>query len=164
MPLKLGFMRMFCNFIHTHTHTHTRSVLVLDEIDQLEKEVLYTLFEYTTIRNSRLILIGESEGRIYTCYSHAPLPFKYNNSCDTVYVTGIANTLNFTESLLPRLQSTNSGPQLLHFRPYTTDQIISLLRARLGSNLVVDPMAIEFCARKIASVNGDFRKALDVCR
>ena len=159
MPLKLSFMRMFCNFLHTH------SVLVLDEIDQLEKEVLYTLFEYTTIRNSRLILIGEFEGQTYTRYSHAPLPFKCNNSCDTVYVTGIANTLNLCDQLLPRLHTT-CRPQLLLFPPYTKDQIFSLLQARLGSNLetVVDPMAIEFCARKIASVNGDLRKALDVCR
>ena len=29
-------------------------------------------------------LIGESEGQTYTCYSHAPLPFKYINPCDTV--------------------------------------------------------------------------------
>ena len=31
----------------------------------------------------------ESEGQTYTCYSHAPLPFKYINPCDTVCVIGI---------------------------------------------------------------------------
>ena len=29
---------------------------------------------------------------------------------------------------------------------------------------VVDPMAIQLCARKVAAVAGDVRKALDVCR
>ena len=91
--VRLGFMRIFCNF-----STHTHSLIILDKIDQLDKkEILYTLFEWSTLTNSRLILIGESEGQTCTCYSHAPLPFKYINSCDTVfnscdtvYVIGIA--------------------------------------------------------------------------
>jgi cell division control protein 6 len=29
---------------------------------------------------------------------------------------------------------------------------------------VVEPSAIQFCARKISAVAGDMRKALDVCR
>ena len=57
-------------------------------------------------------------------------------------------------------------PQLLHFQPYTKDQIVIILRERLGSNseLVDDPTAAQFCARKVAAVHGDLRKALDVCR
>ena len=74
-------MRMFCNF-----STQAHSLIILDEIDQLDKkEILYTLLEWSTLTNSRLILIGESEGQTCTCYSHAPLPFKYINSCDTVF-------------------------------------------------------------------------------
>ena len=155
------------------SHTHTHSLIVLDELDQLDKkEILYTLFEWPTLPNSRLILIGESEGQTCTCYSHAPLPFKDINSCDTVfnlcdtvYVIGIANTLNLR--FLPRLHKCQ--PQLLHFPPYTKEQIATIVQNRLGSNLegtqtVVDPIAIEFIARKIASVDGDIRKALDVCR
>ena len=30
--------------------------------------------------------------------------------------------------------------------------------------LVVDPMVVQFCARQVAAVFGDLRKALDVCR
>lgn len=29
---------------------------------------------------------------------------------------------------------------------------------------VIDPMAIQFCARKVSAVAGDARKALDICR
>lgn len=29
---------------------------------------------------------------------------------------------------------------------------------------MIDPMAIQLCARKVAAVAGDARKALDVCR
>ena len=156
----------------------------MDEIDQLDcksQEVLYTLFEWPALPNSRVILIGESEGQTY---SHAPLPSKYINpcdtvlnpcgtvfkTCDTVYVIGIANALDLTDRILPRLQShTKCRPQLLHFPPFTKDQIVAILQQRLGSNsegtrTVVDPMAVQFCARKVAAVHGDLRKALDVCR
>ena len=29
---------------------------------------------------------------------------------------------------------------------------------------MVDSMAVQFCARKVAAVHGDLRKALDICR
>ena len=72
-------------------------------------------------------------------YSYAPLSFKHINSCDTIYVIGIANALDLMARFLPRLQSTKCRPQLLHFPPYTKDQIVSLLQARLGSNSLVSP-------------------------
>ena len=166
---------MFCNFLFPSTHTY--SLIVLDEIDQLDcksQEILYTLFEWPALPNSRLILIGESEGQTY---SHVPLPSKYINPCgtvfnlcDTVDVIGIANALDLTDRILPRLQShVKCRPKLLHFPPYTKDQIVTILQERLGSNsegtqTVVDPMAVQFCARKVSAVHGDLRKALDVCR
>lgn len=94
-------------------------------------------------------------------------------------------------------------PKLLHFSPYSKDQIVKILSARLsevyspehylyitsvqfhenknlcfhiinrinfdlpfqveGAN-VLDVSAVQFCARKIAAVSGDIRKALDICR
>ena len=87
-----------------------------------------------------------------------------------LFVIGIANALDLTDRILPRLQShTKCRPQLLHFPPFTKDQIVAILQQRLGSNsegtrTVVDPMAVQFCARKVAAVHGDLRKALDVCR
>lgn len=33
-----------------------------------------------------------------------------------------------------------------------------------GRPAVIDPMAIQFCARKVSAVHGDLRKALDICR
>ena len=46
------------------------------------------------------------------------------------------------------------------------------MKARVGGReeregreeVIVDPAAIEFCARKVSSVHGDLRKALDICR
>ncbi|XP_004633781.1 cell division control protein 6 homolog [Octodon degus] len=116
-------------------------VLVLDELDQLDskgQDVLYTLFEWPQLSNSRLVLIG------------------------------IANTLDLTDRVLPRLQARkNCKPQLLNFPPYTKDQIAAILHDRLGqvaADRVLDAAAIQFCARKVSAVSGDVRKALDVCR
>ncbi|XP_052815584.1 cell division control protein 6 homolog [Mya arenaria] len=115
-------------------------VMVLDEIDQLDsknQEILYTIFEWPSLKKSRLILVG------------------------------IANALDLTDRVLPRLQARPScRPRLLNFAPYTKDQISAILKDRikdLESDLV-DVVAIQFCARKISAVAGDMRKALDVCR
>ncbi|KAG8514917.1 Cell division control protein 6 [Galemys pyrenaicus] len=116
-------------------------VLVLDELDQLDskgQDVLYTLFEWPWLSNSRLVLIG------------------------------IANTLDLTDRILPRLQAREKcKPQLLNFPPYTKNQIATILQDRLSKvsrDQVLDNAAIQFCARKVSAVSGDVRKALDVCR
>ncbi|XP_006832648.1 PREDICTED: cell division control protein 6 homolog [Chrysochloris asiatica] len=116
-------------------------VLVLDEMDQLDskgQDVLYTLFEWPWLSNSRLVLIG------------------------------IANTLDLTDRILPRLQAREKcKPQLLNFPPYTRNQIATILHDRLNqvsTEQVLDNAAVLFCARKISAVSGDVRKALDVCR
>lgn len=116
-------------------------VLVLDEMDQLDskgQDVLYTLFEWPWLDGSRLVLIG------------------------------IANTLDLTDRILPRLEAReNCKPQLLNFPPYTRNQIAAILQDRLSQvsrDQVLDNAAIQFCARKVSAVSGDIRKALDVCR
>ncbi|XP_041499809.1 cell division control protein 6 homolog isoform X1 [Microtus oregoni] len=116
-------------------------VLVLDEMDQLDskgQDVLYTLFEWPWLSNSRLVLIG------------------------------VANTLDLTDRILPRLEAReNCKPQLLNFPPYTRNQIAAILQERLSQvsrDQVLDNAAIQFCARKVSAVSGDIRKALDVCR
>lgn len=116
-------------------------VLVLDEMDQLDskgQDVLYTLFEWPWLSNSRLVLIG------------------------------IANTLDLTDRILPRLEAREGcKPKLLNFPPYTRNQIAAILQDRLSQiskDQVLDSAAIQFCARKVSAVSGDIRKALDVCR
>ncbi|KAH9498132.1 AAA ATPase [Bulinus truncatus] len=119
------------------TSIATPVLLVLDEIDQLDSKhhhVLYQIFEWPTLPNSKLILIG------------------------------IANALDLTDRILPRLQASSvCQPVLLNFPPYTVSQITEILKNRLQKECVLEPAAISFCARKISAVAGDARKALDVC-
>ncbi|KAF9963519.1 AAA ATPase, partial [Mortierella alpina] len=134
-------------------------VVVLDEIDQLltkDQDVLYKLFEWSSMERSKLTLIG------------------------------IANALDMTDRFLPRLKAKNCEPQLLNFNPYQVAEIRSIIMDRLfslegekgqsqggekddttGKPRVAPLMqrpAIELCARKVASATGDLRKALDICR
>ncbi|CAK8675089.1 unnamed protein product [Clavelina lepadiformis] len=121
-------------------------LLLLDEMDQLEskhQEVLYTMFDWASITNSKLILIG------------------------------IANSLDLTDRILPRLQANvECKPHLINFKPYSKDQLVQILQARIkkaseheeNDVSVVDTVAVQFCARKVAAMTGDARKALEVCR
>lgn len=113
-------------------------VIVMDEIDQLDSKnqvVLYSLFELPQLKNSRAIIFG------------------------------IANALDLTDRVLPLLQSYSCQPKLLHFAPYSRDEIVAILMDRLSEcHAVIQPQAIQFCARKIAACTGDVRKALDICR
>lgn len=82
------------------------SLLVLDEMDQLDskaQDVLYTLFEWPFLPGSRLRLVG------------------------------IANALDLTDRILPRLQARpRCRPQLLHFPPYSREQLVAIVQDRLA--------------------------------
>ena len=122
------------------------SVLLLDEIDQIDTKTkatvdLYKIFEWPFIPGSKLILIG------------------------------IANALDFTDRLLPRLElKPECKPRIIKFMPYTKEDITNIVKDRLKSIQeangvrVIDDAAILFCASKIASTSGDIRKVLDICR
>lgn len=116
-------------------------LLVLDEMDQLDSkdhDVLYTIFEWPYLPKSRLFLIG------------------------------IANALDLTDRILPRLQALpHCHPQLLHFSPYSRQELTAIVQERLkqvSGEKLLDVSAVQFCARKVSAVSGDARKALDICR
>uniref|UniRef100_A0A3B4XRJ3 Cell division cycle 6 homolog (S. cerevisiae) n=1 Tax=Seriola lalandi dorsalis TaxID=1841481 RepID=A0A3B4XRJ3_SERLL len=118
-----------------------RKLLVLDEMDQLDskaQDVLYTIFEWPYLPQSRLCLVG------------------------------IANALDLTDRILPRLQARpHCRPLLLHFPPYSRQELTAIVQDRLAqasADGILDASAVQFCARKVSAVSGDARKALDICR
>ncbi|XP_045764736.1 polycomb group protein Psc-like [Maniola jurtina] len=120
---------------------HNPILLILDEIDQLESKrqsVLYTIFEWASTQETRLVLVG------------------------------IANALDLTQRSLPRLQArANLRPATLHFPPYTKQQIIDIFTHELSAEdttNVFSPVALQMLAAKIAAVSGDLRRALDLGR
>lgn len=117
---------------------------MLDEMDHLvtkDQGVMYKLVEYANRQNSKLVLIG------------------------------IANSLNLPDRFLPRLKGKSIEPQRLSFNPYSTADIVEIIAARLQSLdpespdiPLMDPKALELCARKVSAASGDLRMALDTCR
>lgn len=99
---------------------------MLDEIDQLDSKrqsILYTIFEWPSLGESRIVLIG------------------------------VANALDLTERTLPRLQTRCSlRPTTLHFTPYTKEQIVSIFTTVLANedkNNVFSPVALQMLAGQL---------------
>ncbi|PWZ34494.1 Cell division control protein 6 [Zea mays] len=126
-------------------------LVIVDEMDYLitrDRAVLHDLFMLTTCPFSRCILIG------------------------------IANAIDLADRFLPKLESLNCKPLVVTFRAYSKDQISDIVKHRLNVAIgllhvlsiqvleydVFEPIALEFCARKVAAASGDMRKALGVCR
>lgn len=116
-------------------------LFILDELDQLEtknQSILYSIFEWPGKIKSKLVLVG------------------------------IANSLDLTDRILPRLQSRcELKPKLMHFASYTKPQIVKIISERLEAANVSDiftPAAIQLLAGKVAAMSGDIRKALDISR
>lgn len=75
----------------------------------------------------------------------------------------IANTLNFHSILLPKIQS-RMGKNILVFKPYTSDEIKSILKLRLGESTIFKEETLTFIAKKVASFSSDIRRSLHIAR
>ncbi|KRX94662.1 Cell division control protein 6 -like protein, partial [Trichinella pseudospiralis] len=91
--------------------------------------------------------------------------FCWPDVSENIILIGIANAFDMIDRELPKLKlQAKKTPQLLHFTPYSKDQVAFILQKRLESTDIVDRQALEYCARKVSAVTGDIRKALDMCK
>ncbi|KAL3286652.1 hypothetical protein HHI36_001151 [Cryptolaemus montrouzieri] len=113
------------------------TVLLVDELDILctkRQDVVYSLLDWPTKSNAQLIVIT------------------------------IANTMDLPERLLMSRVTSRLGLTRLTFQAYTHKQLQEIVVNRLTGNDSFKLDAIQFVARKVASVSGDARRALDICR
>lgn len=78
-------------------------------------------------------------------------------------VVGIANTMDLPERLLPRIAS-RLGMSRVVFQSYTRDQLERIIHARLEGLDIFEEDAVQMSARKVSSLSGDVRRALQICR
>lgn len=81
-----------------------------------------------------------------------------------VVVITIANTMDLPERLLMGRVTSRLGLTRLTFYPYTYKQLSDIITNRLVGTDSFDSDAIQLVVRKVASVSGDARRALDICR
>jgi Cdc6-like AAA superfamily ATPase len=117
------------------------ALVAVDEIDCLlskSQTVLYRLFEWCHMINSRIAVIG------------------------------VSNAISMTERFLPRLTARGSSPLQLIFEPYEAKELLAIVQQRISSveraGDIFETSALELCCRTIASSSGDARRCLEMCR
>lgn len=116
-------------------------LLILDEVDELlsssDMENVYKLLEWPH-QTSNLLTIGERK--------HDRRGFSSLESSRAI--AGIANSLDLTDRLLPRLQlKPEHKPYLLRFSPYNREQMLSIVNDRYGETLVLHRSPRSFQSR-----------------
>ncbi|KAJ8931245.1 hypothetical protein NQ314_015864 [Rhamnusium bicolor] len=112
-------------------------IMLIDELDILctkRQDVVYNLLDWPTKAKNQLIVVT------------------------------IANTMDLPERLLMNRVTSRLGLTRLTFQAYTHKQLQEIVTKRLSGTNSFNPDAIQFVARKVASVSGDARRALDICR
>lgn len=69
--------------------------------------------------------------------------------CNNVLDSGIANTMDLPEKLLPRISS-RMGIQRLCFAPYNYQQLQEIISSRLNGIDIFEKQAMEFASRKFS--------------
>ncbi|CUM66096.1 uncharacterized protein PRCAT00003750001 [Priceomyces carsonii] len=119
-------------------------VVLMDELDQIvtkKQNVMYNFFNWPTYAHSGLIVIA------------------------------LANTMDLPERVLSNKISSRLGLRRIQFSGYSYEQLGIIIAHRLDllanlnkKKVVVSSDAIGFASRKVASISGDARRALTICR
>ena len=112
-------------------------VLLVDELDMLwnrKQTVLYNIFEWPVNKAAKLVVLA------------------------------IANTMDLPERVMINRVSSRMGLTRLTFSPYTHQQLSEIVASRLSGLKVFNKDAVQLVARKVSSLSGDARRALDICR
>ncbi|KAK8789569.1 hypothetical protein WA171_001661 [Blastocystis sp. BT1] len=112
-------------------------VVLADELDYLftkNQQVIYKLFDWPNEPNSQLIVIG------------------------------ISNTIDLPERIMSLRNISRLSMNRISFKPYSRQQIATIINDRLQECSVFTPEAIDLCSRKVSAVSGDVRRALAIAR
>lgn len=151
------------------------TVLVVDELDYL-----VTRSQVSRPRPRLSRAPPPPRPRVFTSGGHTPCPgavapprasqavlynlFEWAAKPEAqLALVAISNTIDLPERLLPRLTS-RMGLDRLQFPAYNRHEIVKILQARIGETRIFQATGMELAARKVASVSGDVRRALDICR
>lgn len=121
--------------------------------------------ELKDINNSHIILIIDE----IDCLINKKQLLLYNIFNWTTYpqskliIISISNTLDLPEKLMPKISS-RMGNNRLCFKPYQRDELVKILSVKIDSFELFSEDAVKLSAMKVAAVNGDLRRILQICR
>jgi len=148
----------------------TTCVFVLDEIDYL----CPSLSSVARGGNSRSAMTAKKQLDLITSLFSLPAHLTKRGSNLSLVIIGIANSIDLSEKITAlskpskRQQATCTipyGPLIsstLLFRPYQASELKAIVNQITENEL--DPVAVELCSRKVASIHGDCRKVIDLCK
>jgi origin recognition complex subunit 1 len=136
----------------------------MDELDQLmtaKQDVVYNFFNWPTMTSSDVRLIVIAVANTHDLPERAM----------TGRVRSRIGKLNsiFSNACL----SVNLGMTRINFKPYTWEQLHEIVTKRLAFAqqdlqktlpAYITDDAIKFASKKVASISGDARRVLDICR
>jgi len=130
-------MKLLDKRFNTKDPKRVSTIFLVDELDMLcnrKQSVLYNIFDWPSKPHGKLIVIA------------------------------IANTMDLPERVMMNRVSSRLGLTRQVFQPYTHEQLQTIVASRLEGLKVFQDHAIQLVARKVASLSGDARRALDICR
>jgi len=130
-------MKLLDKRFNTKDPKRISTIFLVDELDMLcnrKQSVLYNIFDWPSKPHGKLIVIA------------------------------IANTMDLPERVMMNRVSSRLGLTRQTFQPYTHAQLQTIVASRLEGLQVFQEHAIQLVARKVASLSGDARRALDICR
>ena len=94
-------------------------IVVLDEVDQVEmshRTFIYEMFEW--VSSNREDTPKKETGGI--------------KKGSPILLIAIANALDLTERVLPRLALSSVKPELMHYKPYSASQLVDIIHDRIN--------------------------------
>lgn len=153
-----------------------RSVLMVDELDSLmdrKQSFFYNLFDWPTLPESRLVVIGIANSMNLPEQLHSKiqsrlglqrvafLPYNEKQIMKILMHRLLAEPDSHREDNRHGIGgrcSSKPSPEAGAIRDSQSEADLHRLEQ------VFDPDAVELCARKVASTSGDLRRALQICR
>lgn len=141
-------------------HKPTTAAVLLD--DYFKKKEL----SESQLKNQQLIvllvdeldaLVTKKQTLLYNLFDWP------SNKNSGLIILAIANTMDLPERFLVKIKS-RIGESRLVYQPYSRPQIEKIIKSRLADKDIFNPDCIKMVSTKIASLSGDIRRALQVCR
>ena len=138
----------------------TTCVLVVDELDYL----CPALSSVTRGGNSKSVITAKKQLDLVRSLFSLPQKLASIKSRITLVIIGIANSIDLSEKLTSLAGSSRGRlvDSTLLFKPYDANELKAIVNQITNNSL--DPAALELCARKVATVHGDCRKVMDLCK